>query len=188
MPGRQFVAILIAVASLGAFPCASGQDQAPGWTGNTDPERVIEARQGLMTEMERLIQPIDLFTVGEAAHADDLRSSAVTIAQMLNAFPHLFPPTTNIYDAESDTPGTLALPAIWDDFATFYSLSMSAASTADRLSLANGDEALMSAATALRGACDACHALFLLPYTPSTVTSEDLEFDFDALFEETEDQ
>ncbi|MGD2167249.1 MAG: cytochrome c [Gammaproteobacteria bacterium] len=188
MTSRQIVAVFLAVAGLCACDAALAQLDGPGWTGRTDPEAVIAARQALMTEMERLIMPIDLFTVGESADPDDLRSAALSIAQMIRAFPHLFPPTTDLYDAQADTPATLALPAVWDDFPAFYSLSAAATAAAQALSMATSESELTAGAKGLRAACDACHASFLLPYTPSTITSEDLEFDFDSLFEEIEDQ
>ncbi len=178
----------IAVAGLAALGCAWGQDATPAWTGNTNPEAVIEARQALMSEMELLIEPIDLFAVGEPANALELRAAAGTIAQMLKAFPHLFPPTTNRYDPQVDAPITIAMPSVWEDFATFYALSDAAYEAADALSRTSSEADLRSGAAALRGACDACHALFMLPYVPSTATGEDADFDFDALFEEIEEQ
>lgn len=150
------------------------------------PESIIEARRALMSEMERLMLPIDLLTVGESVDNADPRSNATSIAQMLKAFVHLFPPATNLYDAAADMPVTLALPSVWDEPATFTAMSASAVAVAEELTAAEGNDATTSAAARLRSACDACHAVFLLPYTPPSVSSEDVDFDFDALFEDIE--
>jgi cytochrome c556 len=160
---------------------------APGWTGVTHIEDLILARQALMLEIERLMRPLDEFTVGEPADPDDLRSAATTISQMLLAVPHLFPPTTNLYDETSDTPITIALPAIWDSFDTFYTLAGAAADSATALSSMQSDDEIIQGSLNLRASCDACHALFLRPYVASKVTSEDRNFDFDAFFGTDED-
>ena len=158
---------------------------APGWTGVTNPEGVILARQALMVEIERLMRPIDSFTVGDPVDPAELKSLALTVSQIMLAVPHLFPPTTNLYDPEAELPVTIAMPAIWDDFATFETLSQAAASAAEAMSTMS-DAALRNGALNVRAACDACHALYLRPYVAPTVTSEDLDFDFDAFFEHVE--
>ena len=48
---------------------------------------------------------------------------------------------------------------------------------------AGDPDALRNGALKLRATCDACHALHLRPYVPSTVTEEDKNFDFDSLFD-----
>jgi cytochrome c556 len=102
---------------------------------------------------------------------------------MLLAVPHLFPPTTNLYDPKAETPATLALPAIWKDFATFYALAGAAAKAAEAMAENPGGKSeLRAAGRALRASCDACHALFLRPYSPSKVQQSDLDFDFDSVF------
>jgi cytochrome c556 len=177
---------VITVLAIGVVPAVLADDpipsNAPGWTGVTNIEDVILARQALMLEIERLMRPLDSFTVGEPADPEDLRSAATTISQMLLAVPHLFPPTTNLYDESSDTPITIALPSIWQDFPTFYALAGAAVSSATALSTMKSTEEITAGSLNLRGSCDACHALFLRPYEASTVTKEDLEFDFDSLF------
>jgi cytochrome c556 len=164
---------------------AMGQDSAPGkgpgWTGLTHPKDVIAARQSIMIETERIMRPIDEFEAGEAADEDALRSTAETIEQFLVALPHLFPPTTNLYDPNVETPETIALPAIWQNFDTFYQLAGNAESAAHAMTQANGTEALRTAARNLRAACDACHAPFLRAYKPAEVSEEDLNFDFDSV-------
>lgn len=177
----------VLVAVLAGSGAAWTQDSEPGWTGVTDPAAVIASRQGLMTEMERLMRPIDTYTVDESIEPDTMRSAAISISQMLLATPHLFPPTTNLYDDEAEMPETIALPAIWEDFPTFVSLAKAASAAADSLSAATGHDALVSGALSLRASCDACHALYLLPYERSSVTSEDLDFDFDSFFDDIDE-
>jgi cytochrome c556 len=100
---------------------------------------------------------------------------------MLLAVPHLFPPTTNLYDPKAEIPATLALPAIWKDFPTFYKLAGAAADAAKAMSETSGKEPLHAAGARLRASCDACHALYLRPYQPSSVDKSDLDFDFDSV-------
>ncbi|MBN1241014.1 MAG: cytochrome c [Gammaproteobacteria bacterium] len=156
----------------------------PAWTGTSHPEDVIAARQALMYEIEQSMKPLDAYAAGEAGDPEKLKAAAGTIAAMLLAVPHLFPPTTNLYDSAAETPATLALPAIWQDFPAFYDLSSAAADAASNAASVTGDAGLSGAATALRGACDGCHALYLRPYEPAEVSSEDLEFDFDSVFDQ----
>jgi cytochrome c556 len=156
-------------------------DDGPGWTGVTNPQDVIFARQELMIEIENLMQPIDSITVGEPADPAELRSTAHTIAHMLLALPHLFPPTTNLYDPAAETPQTIALPAIWQSFPTFYQLAEAAAAAADAMAETADDAALPAASRNLRAACDACHVPFLRPYVAAKVEQSDLDFDFDSV-------
>ena len=153
----------------------------PGWTGITEPEEVIEARRALMTEVETLMKPVDSFIVGEPVDATTLRANAATIEPMLLALPHLFPPTTNLFDPQAHDPPTTALPTVWQRFPAFLTFAESAERAAAALREAEGEEALRAASTRLRGACDACHAGFMKPYTPPQATEEDAEFDFESV-------
>lgn len=171
------VAAVMAAAALaaGAVPKAG-----PGWTGLTEPEELIEAREALMVEMERIMRPLDSFTIGEPADPEDLRSIAQTVSQILLAVPHLFPPTTNLYDPKAETPKTLALPAIWKNWAAFEKLALAAQEQAETVSKMRTPDDLKAGALALRATCDACHAGFLRPYVPAKVEESDLNFDFDS--------
>jgi cytochrome c556 len=153
--------------------------QAPGWTGATAPEEVIEARRVLMQEAERQMKAIDQFSIGEPAEPAALKASAVTIEALLLALPHLFPPTTDRYDPTTLEPPTIALPAIWDRFDAFLEMGIEAEAAAAELILADTEPQLRAAARTLRAACDACHVAFTKPYVPPKVTAEDLEFDFE---------
>jgi cytochrome c556 len=153
----------------------------PGWTGLTEPEEIIEARRGLMDELERLIKPLDSFTVGEPADLAELQSTALTMSRMLLAVPHLFPPTTNLHDPTVLESVTNALPVVWQDFDTFLALAEAAEVAASAMADTTGDEMLRAAALEVRASCDACHALSMKVYVKPEVRDEDLEFDFDSV-------
>jgi cytochrome c556 len=152
----------------------------PSWTGVTRPMDVIAARQELMEHAEILMEPIDTITIKEVKNEDLLRSNAQAIEAMLTALPHLFPPTTNLYDYKVQEPKTLALPAIWRNFETFYKLATAASHAAEAMSETHGKQQLRSASLRLRASCDACHTLFLRPYTGPQFQDSDYEFDFES--------
>lgn len=159
----------------------SAPADGPGWTGITQPREVIAVRQALMIEIERLMRPLDSFTAGQPAELADLRSAATTIAPMLLVTPHLFPPTTNLYDPAAEEPATLAMPAIWQNFAAFAALATASAAAATTAAEKTDAEELRAAARTLRATCDACHAPYLRPYVAAEVSKEDLDFDFDSV-------
>ena len=163
----------------GATAAAPGAE--PGWTGVTEPNEVIEARRALMTEVETLMKPVDGFIVGEPADAATLRANAAAIEPMLLALPHLFPPTTNLFDPAAHDPPTTALPTIWQRFPAFRTFAESAERAAAALAMSEDGQPLRAASARLRASCDACHAAFMKPYTPPVVTEEDKEFDFDSV-------
>src|SRR5690606_22752420 len=174
-------AVVLTLASAGA-----GQEglrgDAPGWTGLTEAEEIIEARRVLMIRTEELMLPIDEFAAGVGADGETLRAAAETIEAMLLALPHLFPPTTDRYEPDTLEPETRALPDIWRDFAAFRAMAAAAEEAAAALADAEDEQAARAAALRLRGTCDGCHARFAKPYTPPKVTEEDLSFDFDSVF------
>lgn len=172
------LAFTLAEATQAAAPAPTS---APSWTGLTKPKDVIAARGKLMESMEILMEPIDTITIqtGPVKIVDLLHKNAEAIAGILTAVPHLFPPTTNLYDPKSQTPATIALPAIWQNFDAFYQLASAASKAAKDMAGTNGDKALRAASLKLRGSCDACHALFLRKYEPPKAQSSDQQFDFD---------
>jgi cytochrome c556 len=173
------ISVVVAATGLAADP----DPDKPGWTGLSNPRDEIAARQGLMAEMERLMEPIDSYTIGQAAEPESLRSAAQTISRILAALPHLFPPTTNLYDPKAEEPVTIALPAIWDSFPAFYAFAEAASNNAAAMAGKSTPDELRDAAASLRAACDACHAPFLRPYVPETVDEGDTSFDFNSVFE-----
>ena len=187
--GRIVLALLgvAAVAIAGVlFARSGGRERAPhtvtGAVAAGDSAEIIEARRVLMRTIEQLMRPIDEFTVKKSGDVPALRSAAASIEAMMLAFPHLFPPATNLYDATvRDTP-TQALPAVWDDGPTFRMVAEAAERSAAAIAASDDAESLRIAGGALRASCDACHAQFMKAYTPPTVTQEDREFDFDSVF------
>src|SRR5215831_13556682 len=165
-----------------ALAADAAPGDGPGWTGITNPKDLIAAREELMEEIEHVMQPIDTFQVEDVSNLNDLRLAANTVHVMLQVVPHLFPPTTNLYDPKAEQPATLALPAIWKDFDTFYRLAAAASKAAETMAdTPAGKQQLRAEGLALRASCDACHALFLRPYHESKVTDADVNFDFDSV-------
>ena len=174
------LALLLASCGAGTPTAAGTTAPDPSLTGLTRPMEVIHARWELMDHVELLMEPIDATQVEKVKNADQLRTNAEAIAAMLGALPHLFPPTTNIYKPEGPEYPTLALPAIWKNFDSFYSLAMAASRSADEMAEAVTDNALRAAAGKLRASCDACHMLYVRKYVPQKPQASDYEFDFDA--------
>jgi cytochrome c556 len=174
--------LFAAVAALAGIALAADPvpGQGPGWTGVTKPKEVIAARQELMEHIEELMEPIDTIQVKDTNDLATLRLNGEVITAMLLALPHLFPPTTNLYDPKVQQPQTLALPPIWKNFDSFYSLATAAAKSATELAEAEGKPAVKKASLRLRASCDACHALYLRPYVPPKVLDSDLNFDFES--------
>jgi cytochrome c556 len=177
------------IAALGLAGLAAAQKPSttdgPGWTGLTNPKDVIAAREALMLTAERIMEPIDELEIAPPKDPDRIRAAARNIADLMLAVPHLFPPTTNLYDPKAAIPETLALPAIWQSFPSFYALAAAASASAKKLSEIRDTDEFHDAGDALRDTCDACHTPYLKPYVPSTVTPEDLNFDFDSVLQNT---
>lgn len=173
--------VCVAAGSVATQAQTAAPNEVPGWTGTTHPNEIVAARRAVMLELERLIRPLDSHAVGEPGDPDALREAAGTISTLLLTVPHLFPPSTDLYDPNEEIPSTLARPEIWQDFASFYALAeASAYAAADTLTMGAAD--LPKAAAHLRETCDACHAGFMRTYTLPAATEEDLEFDFDSIF------
>ncbi len=187
---RTFLAAVFLAAGLAGLNLAADPPSpaGAGWTGTTNPKDVIAARQQLMMEMERLMQPIDSFTIGEPAEVGDLASAATTISKMLLVVPHLFPPTTNLYDPKAETPVTIALPAIWQSFPAFYAFATAASESAASMASKTKTDDLKAAALSLRGTCDACHTPYLRAYVPETASPADEQFDFDSVFDSKDEK
>lgn len=161
-------------------PQAPAPAPDPALTGLTRPMELIQARWGLMDHVQLLMQPIDATQVEKVRDAGQPRINARAIAAMLRAFPHLFPPGTNLYQPEGPGFPTLALPSIWKNFDGFYNLAMASARSADALAATATDQALREAAASLRASCDACHTLYVRRYVPQKPQASDYEFDFDS--------
>ncbi len=183
---RRSFAILAAAAGAALLSSLAAAQkpslEGPGWTGLTNPKEIIEARESLMMAIERIMQPIDTLEV-EPEDPHEITTAATEVSQLLLALPHLFPPTTNLYDPKAAQPETLALPAIWTTFPTFQQLAANAQAMAAKLSNTWDPKQQRDEADALRDTCEACHALYLRPFHESKVSARDLNFDFDSVFE-----
>jgi cytochrome c556 len=95
----------------------------------------------------------------------DAHEHADTISVMLMAFPHLFPPGSNLWKANNPDPDpvadTFASPDVWSKFADFYKRANDASKTAFDISHADKADELKAATQKLRVACNACHAAYL---------------------------
>jgi len=177
-----FVIVLTATAcsGSGSRPTPEQTDE-PGWTGRSDPTGVILARQAIMSALEEHMLAIDTYTVDDTVEPDDVLAAAEALQPLLLAVPHLFPPTTNLYDPESAEPVTTAMPAIWMNFDDFTAKAAAAHDAAKTLAQAENAQQLHDGSVAVRAACDACHKTYLLPYERGT--AEPSDFDFDSIFE-----
>jgi cytochrome c556 len=187
MSTTRIVAVTAALIGLASAGCDQppAPDSAPaasiaaGAAPAPDVLEVIEARRVLMLEAQRQMTTIDNYILGTPTDAATLKSAAQTIEALLLALPHLFPPSTNLFDPATREPPTIALPAIWDRFEAFGQMGVASETAAAELLAAGGEEPLRDAARALRASCDACHAAFTKPYVPPQVTDEDRNFDFE---------
>jgi cytochrome c556 len=176
------LAVLCACVA-GTSIAADAPPAGAGWTGRTNPKDVIHARAELMEHMEELMRPIDTITVtpGPVKNVDLLHFNAEVIGAILTAVPHLFPPTTNLYDPKTTSPQTIALPAIWQNWDTFYRLAQASAKSAGEFAQTQGGPQLRAASRRLRASCDACHTLYLRKYVPPKTQPSDSQFDFDSV-------
>jgi cytochrome c556 len=146
-------------ALLAASLVASAQDQ-----GVAPADDVIFARKALKDAICDRMANIERMIGAGRVDLDDVRTQADAIAAMLTAFPHLFPPASNLWKPDSDqdpVTATLASPDLWVTFPDFYRQAEAAAKTAFELSRADKIDEAKTRARELRIACDACHALYL---------------------------
>jgi cytochrome c556 len=159
---RARLAMTLAVLFVGVLASAfdaSGQDQ-----GAAIAKDAIQARKGLMDAISDNSDRIASMISAQEINVSEARACADTIAVMLTAFPHLFPPQSNQWregvDADPLT-GTSASPDIWTNFADFYRIAATAAERADELRHADNEEDIKSLHRALGNVCDYCHALYM---------------------------
>jgi cytochrome c556 len=147
-------AVCFGAVSLG-MGFASGQELAPG--------DVILARKTLMSVIARNMYPLDEMVYTGKINLQRGRAAADSISAMLQAFPFLFPRSTNTW-----TPGapgdpahsTFADPHIWDEFDFFYKEVQAASKYALDASRAENETEFRKSVTQLRQTCDTCHASF----------------------------
>jgi cytochrome c556 len=148
----------VTASVVGLSFAASGQDQSAA-----APADVILARKTLMSVIARNMYPLDEMIYTGKINLPRGRSNADSIAAMMQAFPLLFPRSSNTW-----TPGqagdlavaTFADPHIWDQYDFFLKEAKSATTYAFDASRAENETDFRKSITALRLTCDGCHATF----------------------------
>jgi cytochrome c556 len=153
------IAATFLASLLAASFVASAQDK-----GVAAANDVIFARKALKDAICDRMANIERMIGAGRVDLDDVHTQADAIAAMLMAFPHLFPPGSNLWKPDTDqdpVTATLASPELWVTFPDFYRQATAAAKTAFELSRADKIDDVKTSARELRIACDACHALYL---------------------------
>jgi cytochrome c556 len=162
---RRWLALAIACAGLAAgllttSLVALAQDQSAATVKD-----VIFARKTMMDTLSDNMDQIEAMISTGKIDIADAHEHADTISVMLMAFPHLFPPGSNQWKANNPDPDpvadTFASPDVWSKFSDFYKRAADASKTAFDISRADKPDELKTRTTELRGACNACHALYL---------------------------
>jgi cytochrome c556 len=150
--------IVIAVCFLGTG-IAFGEGPAAPPVKDT-----IFARKILMNEIDGNMDEIEtMLAPGGKLDLADAREHANNISVMLLAFPHLFPPSTNLWKPNADRdPGTdtYAAPELWDNFPQFYASVGEASKIALDAARARRPEQFRLLIAQLRAACNGCHAAY----------------------------
>jgi cytochrome c556 len=151
---------LLATFLWAASGVALAQDQSAA-----TPKDTIFARKIMMDAISRNMDELEGMTSSAGAiNLPEGREHADAISVMLMAFPHLFPPSTNLWKPNVDRdPGrdTYASPDVWTKFADFYAKAANASKVAYNASRAEHEVAFKTFVASLRTACDSCHAVYL---------------------------
>lgn len=157
--GHRLALAVGAVGLLATTLTASGQDQSAATAKD-----VIFARKVLMDSLSDKMDRIEMMIAAGKINLDEAHDLADTVSVMLQAFPHLFPASSNQWkpNVELD-PGTdtFASPDVWSKFADFYQRAGAASKAAFTMSQAEKDDALKSGTAELRKDCNACHEAYL---------------------------
>jgi len=151
-------AVCIAASILGTGLTAWGEDQK-----SFGPSDIIGARKTLMSVVARNMYPLDEMIYTGKLNLPRGRNNADSIAAMLQAFPLLFPPSTNTWTPNAPrnpAVDTFADPHLWEQFDFFYKQAMAAAKYAFDASRAENEADFRKNITNLRLTCDGCHAAF----------------------------
>jgi cytochrome c556 len=127
------------------------------------PADVISARKTLTNAIARNMYPLDEMSYTGRFNMPRGRNNADSISAMLQAFPLLFPPSTNTWvpnvprDPAADT---FADPKLWSEYTFFYKEAQAAAKYAYDASRAENETEFRKQVANLRLTCDTCHATF----------------------------
>ena len=156
MKSRALLATFLCVASAATL----AQDQSAA-----TPKDAIFARKILMDAISRNMDELEGMTSsGKVINLAEGHEHADAISVMLMAFPHLFPPSTNLWKPDVDRdPGrdTYASPDVWTRFADFYAQAANASKVAYNASRTEHEATFKTSVASLRTACDSCHAVYL---------------------------
>jgi cytochrome c556 len=128
------------------------------------PKDAIAARKLLMVIISDGMDEIERMVASGKINLAEGNKRADPISAMLQAFPHIFPASTNQWKpnvALDPVTDTAASPDVWLKFSDFYQRATDASKTAYRLSRADKEADFKAAAKELRVACDSCHAIYL---------------------------
>ncbi len=154
-------ALILATLATGLLALGLAADAQESASSTRD---VIFARKTLKdTVCDRMADIERMIGQGQIG-IEEVRAKADAIAALLMAFPHLFPPSSNLWKPDADTAPeftTLASPEVWTSFEDFYRQASAAAKSADALAHASTAEEVKSRARELRISCDTCHAFYL---------------------------
>ena len=155
-----FACFALGLALAGTGNAARAQDQSVATAKDT-----IFARKILMATIDRNMDALEqMVRSGKLIDLDDVTEHADTISVMLMAFPHLFPPSTDLWRPNVDRdPGrdTYASPELWTEFADFYRQAAAASQLAEAASRTSAEPDFKTIMADLRTACDSCHARLL---------------------------
>ena len=143
---------------VGTDSSALGQDPSA-----LAPADVISARKTLMNAIARNMYPLDEMSYTGKFNLLRGRNNADSISAMLQAFPLLFPPSTNTWvpNAPRDPAAdTFTDPKLWSEYTFFYKEALAAAKYAYNASRAENETEFRKSITELRLTCDTCHATF----------------------------
>jgi cytochrome c556 len=143
---------------VGTDSSALGQDPSA-----LAPADVISARKTLMNAIARNMYPLDEMSYTGKFNLPRGRNNADSISAMLQAFPLLFPPSTNTWvpNAPRDPAAdTFTDPKLWSEYTFFYKEALAAAKYAYNASRAENETEFRKQVANLRLTCDTCHATF----------------------------
>jgi cytochrome c556 len=127
------------------------------------PADVISARKTLMNAIARNMYTLDEMVYTGKFNLPRGRNNADSISAMLQAFPFLFPPSTNTWVANAPrdpAADTFTDPKLWSEYGFFYKEAQAAAKYAYNASRAETEAEFRKSVTELRLTCDTCHATF----------------------------
>jgi len=149
---------LLAAGMLVLSSAASSQDQSVA-----TPKDTIFARKILMDSIHRNMGEVEAMA-SSGKDLDEGKEHADIVSVMLMVFPHLFPPSTNQWKADTERdPGTdtFAAPEVWTNFADFYGRAGAASRLAYKASRTERMEDFKRLVGELRTSCDSCHKTYL---------------------------